>query len=380
MNIYFVTYISNCYNMKEDELLYALALQRVKGVGDIIAKKLIETCGSPKSVFEERSKTLQKINGIGTVLLKNIFDSETLKEAEKELLFLQKNDIKPCYFLEESYPSYLKNCIDGPFLFFKDGDFDFDNKKILSVVGTRNMTNYGKDFCRDLIDGLSGYDPMIISGFAYGVDICAHRAALEHKLQTVGVFAHGLDQVYPKVHKKHMAEMYERGGFISEFWSEEQPLKENFLKRNRIVAGISEATIVIESASRGGSLATATIANSYGRDVFAAPGRSTDAYSAGCNNLIRSNKAALITSSVDLIDLLGWKKEKSKKVIQPTLFLDLQEDEQKVFDYLSQRKKELLDIIALECDILIHKTASILFQLEMKGLIRPLPGKLFEVI
>ena len=212
------------------------------------------------------------------------------------------------------------------------------------------------------------------------MDICAHRAALEHKLQTVGVFAHGLDQVYPKVHKKYMAEMYERGGFISEFWSEEQPLKENFLKRNRIVAGISEATIVIESASRGGSLATATIANSYGRDVFAAPGRSTDVYSAGCNNLIRSNKAALITSAADLIDLLGWKKEKSKKVIQPTLFLDLQEDEQKVFDYLSQRKKELLDIIALECDILIHKTASILFQLEMKGLIRPLPGKLFEVI
>ena len=366
--------------MKEDELLYALALQRVKGVGDIIAKKLIETCGSPKNVFEERSKTLQKINGVGSVLLKNLFDSETLKEAAKELEFIQENHIKPCYFLDESYPFNLKNCVDAPFIFFKDGEFDFGNKKILSIVGTRNMTNYGKYFCHNLIKGLSRYDPMIISGFAYGVDICAHRAALENKLQTVGVFAHGLDQVYPKVHKKYITEMYERGGFISEFWSGEQPLKENFLKRNRIVAGISEATVVIESASRGGSLATATIANSYGRDVFAVPGRSNDIYSAGCNNLIRSNKAALITSAADLIDMLGWEKQQPKKVIQPTLFLELKDDEQIIFDYLSQRKKELLDIIALECGILIHKTASILFQLEMKGLIRPLPGKLFEVI
>lgn len=366
--------------MKEEELLYALALQRAKGVGDIIAKKLIETCGSPKTVLTERQKMLTKINGIGTALIKNLFDVNCLKEAENELKFIQDNKIKPLYFLDKKYPDYLKNCIDSPFLMFQDGEFDFENPNIISVVGTRNMTSYGRDSCKELVAGLKEYNPTIISGFAYGVDICAHNAALENDLQTIGVFAHGFAQVYPKSHKKHMAGVYEKGGFLTEFWSEDAPLRENFLKRNRIVAGISQATIVIESAARGGSLATATIANSYSRDVFALPGRSTDTYSKGCNNLIRNNKAALITSADDLIEMLGWKRQKQSKVIQPQLFVELTSDEQKIIDYLKGKQKELLDVIALECEILVHKTASVLFQLEMKGLVRPLPGKLFEVI
>lgn len=366
--------------MKEDELLYALALQRVKGIGDIIAKKLIETCGSPKNVFLEKQKILENINGIGIALLKNLFDKSYLIEAEKELNIIIENGLKPLYFLNKNYPDYLKNCIDGPFLLFQDGEFDFKNQNIISVVGTRNMTNYGKDFCNELISGLTNYNPTIVSGFAYGVDLCAHKAALENDLQTIGVFAHGFGQVYPKVHKKYMKEVYEKGGFLSEFWFDDAPLRENFLKRNRIVAGISQATVVIESASRGGSLATATIANSYSRDVFAAPGRSTDTYSKGCNDLIKNNKAALITSAEDLIAMLGWEKGTNKKVIQPQLFVDLSDDEQKIMDYLNKTQKQLLDIIALDCDILVHKTASLLFQLEMKGLVRPLPGKLFEVI
>ena len=366
--------------MQEEELLYALALQRAKGVGDIIAKKLIEVCGSPKSVLTERQNTLGKINGIGSVLVKNLFDAACLKEAEKELIFIQDNKIKPLYFLDKKYPYFLKNCIDSPFLFFQDGDFDFKNPNVISVVGTRNMTNYGRDFCKELISGLKEYNPVIVSGFAYGVDICAHKAALENKLQTIGVFAHGFSQVYPKTHKKYMAEVYEKGGFLTEFWSEEAPLRENFLKRNRIVAGISKATIVIESAARGGSLSTATIANSYSRDVFALPGRSTDTYSKGCNNLIKNNKAALITSSDDLIEMLGWKRQENLRVIQPKLFVELTDDEQRIINYLKEKQKELLDVIALECNILVHKTAVVLFQLEMKGLVRPLPGKLFEVI
>ncbi|MEI6864444.1 DNA-processing protein DprA [Flavicella sp.] len=366
--------------MKEEELLYALALQRAKGIGDINAKKLIETCGSPKSVLKERKNTLSKINGIGAVLIKNLFDPECLKQAEKELSFIRSNNIKPLYFQDKKYPNNLKNCIDGPFLLFQDGEFDFDNSNIISVVGTRNMTNYGRDFCKELISGLKDCNPTIISGFAYGVDICAHKAALDNGLQTIAVFAHGFDQVYPKIHKKYMAKVYENGGFLTEFWSKETPLKENFLKRNRIVAGISQATVVIESAARGGSLATATIANSYSRDVFALPGRSSDIYSKGCNNLIKTNKAALITSADDLKEMLGWTRQKQAKVIQPQLFVELTDDEQIIIDFLKQRQSELLDIIALDCGILVHKTASTLFQLEMKGLLKALPGKIFEIV
>lgn len=381
MNIYFVTCISNCYDMKEEELLYALALQRAKGIGDINAKKLIEACGSAKNVFQERQNILQKINGIGSVTLQNLFDSVNLKEAEKELKQIKKSNINPLYYLEKEYPQKLLNCIDAPILLFQDGNFDFQNSKVISIVGTRRMTNYGRAFCEELVADLKKYNPIVVSGFAYGVDICAHKAAIENKLQTVGVFAHGFAQVYPKVHKKYMAQVYENGGFLTEFWYDEAPLRENFLKRNRIVAGISQATVVIESASRGGALATASIANSYSRDVFAVPGRSTDTYSKGCNALIRDNKAALITSANDIVKMLNWDQNISKsKPIQQQLFVELTDDEQKVVNYLNKENKAVLDMISLECNLLVHKTAAILFQLEMKGLVKPLPGKLFELV
>lgn len=380
MNNYFVTCISNCYEMKEEELLYALALQKVKGVGDIHAKKLIEVCGSPKNVFVEKHQVLQKINGVGSVLLRQLSNKENLLLAENELKLIEKNDLVPRYFLDDNYPRNLKNCIDAPFLFFQDGNFDLNQKKILSVVGTRNMTNYGRDFCEELIENIKPYDPIIVSGFAYGVDICAHKAAMKNELTTIGVFAHGFGQVYPKPHKKYMAQMSKNGGFLTEFWFDEQPLRENFLKRNRIVAGISEATVVVESATRGGALATASIANSYARDVFALPGRSTDTYSKGCNNLIKKNKAALITSAEDLIEMLGWEQTQTTKIIQPKLFVELTSDEQVIMEYLSKNNKELLDVISLDCNFLVHRTATILFQLEMKGLLRALPGKMFEII
>lgn len=366
--------------MKEEELLYALALHRVKGIGDTIAKKLIEICGSPKRVFEERTTILGSIRGIGRVLLNNLSDVNYLREAEKELKRIQDNNIVPLYFLNSNYPKHLKTCIDSPFLFFQDGNFNFDKNHVISVVGTRNMTSYGRAFCSELICGLKDYDPIIVSGFAYGVDICAHRAAIKNNLQTIGVFAHGFGQVYPKVHKKYMSDVYNNGGFLSEFWYEDAPLKENFLKRNRIVAGVSEATIIIESASRGGALATATMANSYSRDVFALPGRSSDIYSKGCNNLIKNNKAALITSAEDVIEMLGWKNQQRTKVIQPKLFVDLTEKEKEILACLKIKDRELLDVIALDCSILVHKTASLLFTLEMKGLVRPLPGNLFELV
>jgi len=234
-----------------------------------------------------------------------------------------------------------------------------------------------------LIKELTAYNPIIVSGFAYGVDICAHKEAIKNELQTIAVLAHGFEQIYPKSHKKYMHQLNENGGFITEFWHDENPLRENFLKRNRIVAGISQATIIIESAEKGGSLVTADIANSYSRDVFAAPGRTTDLYSKGCNRLIKDNKAALLTSAEDVAKMLNWdlsSKQKKSKAIQKQLFVELNNDEQKVYDYLFKKGKQILDVIALDCDIPIYKLAPILLQLEMKGILKPLPGKLFEVV
>lgn len=365
--------------MKEEELCYVLALQKVKGIGDINAKKLIAACGSAKNVFSEKKQLLSKINGIGSYVLRHLNDASYIKAAEKELTLMDKHRLTPLYFLDADYPKNLKNCIDAPILMFKDGDYCLETSKIISVVGTRRMTNYGKDFCEQMIAELAKFDPVIVSGFAYGVDICAHKAALENKLRTVGVLAHGFGTLYPKAHKKYMAAMYERGGFLSEFWYDELPYKESFLKRNRIVAGISQATVIIESANKGGAMVTADIANSYSRDVYALPGRANDMFSKGCNSLIRDNKAALIASPEDLVAMLGWKNKSKNTIVQPELFVNLTEEEQTVCDYLKQREKALIDVIAVDCSLPVFRLASVLLQLEMRGLIRPLPGKYFEL-
>ncbi|WP_304199929.1 DNA-processing protein DprA [Flavobacterium alvei] len=366
--------------MTEQELFHLLALQQVEGVGDIVAKKLITHCGSAAEVFKTKSSQLASIDGIGSVLLKNLKDKTVFEKAEKELKFIKSNEIDVAYFQDENYPDRLKHCIDGPVLLFTSGNIDLKNKKIISIVGTRKITSYGMEFCRKLIEDLAPLDPVIVSGFAYGVDIFAHQLAMEHDLQTIGVVAHGLNQIYPKDHKKYVAKVEKNGGFMTEFWSTSNPEKENFVRRNRIVAGMTEATIVIESADRGGSLITANIANDYNRDVFAVPGRTTDKYSQGCNNLIKTQKANLLTSAADLIYILNWDIESKAKPVQKQLFVVLENDEQKVYDYLLKNGKELLDIIALRCDFPIYKISGMLLNMELKGVIRPLPGKLFEAI
>ena len=367
--------------MEEEKLLAVLRLQKSKAIGDILAKKLIVTVGDVAGVFKEKSATLQKINGIGNHAIKHLLDSKNILLAEQELSYIKKNKIEYSYFLGDDYPKNLTNCIDSPILFFKDGNINFNNDKIISIVGTRNMSSYGRDFCNNLIEDLVEFNPIIVSGFAYGVDICAHKAAVKNNLQTIAVLAHGFDQIYPKVHKKYINEVNKNGGFLTEFWSEEQPLRENFLKRNRIVAGISKATIIIESASKGGSLVTADIANSYNRDVFAVPGRTTDIYSKGCNDLIKNNQANVLTSSKDIIKMLNWDlSEKPKKPIQQQLFIELNSVEQKIYDYLLKNGKQVLDIIALDCNIPLYQLSSILLQMELKGITKPLPGKMFEIM
>lgn len=367
--------------MQDQELLALLRLQNIPKVGSVNAKKLLDRCGSATAVFEERKTALRKIDGIGEVVISALWDKQYLEEAEIELKFIQKQEIEVVGFLEDDYPHYLKHCIDGPILLFKSGDIDLKGRRVLSIVGTRNMTSYGQAFLEDFISQLSPLDPVIVSGFAYGVDIFAQRTALENKLQTIGCLAHGLNQIYPKVHKKYITQVEANGGFFTEFWSTSNPDRENFLKRNRIIAGMSEATIVIESAEKGGSLVTANIAHSYNRDVFAVPGRSSDKFSKGCNNLIKQQKAQMLTSAADLVYNLGWKLEEGKKVAsQKQLFVELNDAEKMIYKFLQSNGKEQLDIIALECQMPIFQVSSTLLNMEMKGVIRPLPGKLFEVI
>lgn len=367
--------------MLEKELLAVLALQNAKGLGDINAKKLIAKCGSASAIFSEKKSVLEKINGIGSERIKHLPKKENFKAAEKELKYLTDNNIAFYFFLDDAYPCLLKNCIDGPIILFKDGNVDLNNPRIISIVGTRKMTLYGRDFINQFVKELAPYNPIIVSGFAYGVDITAQKAAIENQLQTIGVLAHGFEQIYPKSHKKYVSKVNAQGGFFTEFWHDEDPLRENFLKRNRIVAGMSQATIIIESAERGGSLVTADIANSYSRDVFAVPGRVTDSLSNGCNELIKQNKAGIMTSAKDLILALNWELgEDIKPVIQKQLFLELQPDEELVYNYLLKYQKKHMDTIALDCSIPVYKMATLLFNLEMKGVVRPLQGKLFEVI
>ena len=366
--------------MEKEKLFAILRLQKAKSIGTILAKKLIRTVGDVESLFKERPHILQKIHGIGTQITKHLLDESQLQNVDNELQYILDNNIEYAYFMNEDYPEKLKHCIDGPILFFKEGTIDFTNKRVLSIVGTRSMTHYGRDFCNQLINNLASYDPIIVSGFAYGVDICAHKVAMENRLQTVAVLAHGLEQIYPRSHKKYMHEMYARGGFITEFWHHENPMREHFLQRNRIVAGLSDATIVIESAEKGGSLVTADIANSYDREVFAVPGRVTDVYSKGCNNLIKQHKAHAITSSEDVIKILGWDNGlKPKREVQKQLFVELGIEEQKIYDFLKHKETQLLDVIALECNIPTYQLASMLLQLELKGVIKPLPGKMFTL-
>jgi len=367
--------------LKNEELLNLLALINANGIGDVMAKKLISHCGSASEIFSENKQTLAKIPGVGTAIIYALKNKSIFTRAEQEIEFINTHNIQYSYFQDSDYPQYLKHCFDAPILFFKKGKIQLNNQKIISIVGTRQMTSYGKSVLESLISNLKAYNPVIVSGLAYGVDAYAHKLAIENQLQTIAVLAHGLDRIYPAIHKKYTDKMIKNGGLITDYWSNTRPDKENFVKRNRIVAGISQATIVIESAEKGGSLITADIANSYNRDVFAIPGRITDAYSRGCNQLIKTNKAAVLTSAKDIAYILNWEKDNLKeKSIQKQLFVELSDIEKSVYNYLLKEGKQQLDLIALHCNLPVFKTATLLLTLELKGVIKPLPGKIFEAL
>ena len=353
----------------------------VPGIGSVLARNLIAYTGSVEAVFHEKKQNLLKIPGIGTNLVDKIQDKSTFNKTESELKFIEKYNIQPCFYLDKNYPVLLKEAADAPVLFYLKGNVDVNAAKILSIVGTRNASPYGKLMCEQLIAELSErkHNVLIVSGLAYGIDICAHKTALKYGLPTIGVLAHGLDSIYPVAHKKTAKEMLENGGLISEYTSETKLFPKNFVKRNRIIAGLSYATIVVESGKKGGSLISAQLANSYNRDVFAFPGRIGDKYSEGCNFLIKSNQAALVESVLDLEYVLGWEKEKGQTQTQRKLFYSFTVEEQKLVDVLNANNQVFIDDISLQTGIAVQRVSSLLLNLEFAGIVKSLPGKMYQL-
>lgn len=370
-------------NTTDDKLFYQIALTKITGVGDIIGKNLLKIIGNEQAIFETSTKALSKIQGLPSNVIREIQNPKVFRLAEKELEFVRKNNIQTYFISEEKYPRRLLDCIDSPILLYFKGNIDFNKEKVISIVGTRNATHYGKSFCDTFLEEISQKvpDTLIISGLAYGIDIHAHRAAIVNQLPTVAVLAHGLDRIYPSVHRQTAIEMLENGGLLTEFSSKTEPDKHNFVRRNRIVAGMADAVIVVESSAKGGSLITAEIANSYCKDVFALPGRISDKTSEGCNNLIANHKADILISTNHFIEQMNWddatqKKEKMPR--QQQLFIDLNEDEQRIVDKLSNDGAMHIDQLAKELSIPAFQLFSSLLELEMKNLIKALPGSIFE--
>lgn len=364
-----------------NDLLYNIAITALPSVGDITAKKLIAYCGSAEQVLNEKKRLLEKIPGIGSVYVKSIANGKdnALSIAEKELQFIEKNNVIPLFYLDKAYPNRLFHCEDAPVMLYVKGEINFNNPKVISIVGTRKPTDYGKEFCGKIVAELIPHQPLIISGLAYGVDICVHKTALQNKLSTAGVLAHGLDRLYPDQHTFTAKQMLENGGLITDYRSATTPARENFPKRNRIVAGLSDLTIVIESSKKGGSLITAQIANDYNRDVFALPGRLSDLQSEGCNNLIKNHKAALIQSVKDIEYIMGWEVNKKTPAAQTQLFVELSEEEKIITNILAQQEKESIDQLALLAKFPMSKTAALLLNLEFNGVVKSLPGKLYKL-
>jgi len=368
--------------MVSNPLLYNIGITLLPGVGNITAKNLIAYCGSAEGVFKAKKSHLEKIPGIGTILIEVIsngdIQKDALKRAEEEIEFLEKEKIKAIFYTEEIYPFKLKQCDDGPVLLYYKGNADLNAQKVISIVGTRAATDYGKEVTQKLVEDLSIYSPLIVSGLALGIDICAHKAALKNNLQTVGVLAHGLEKIYPDLNISTAQQMVKQGGLLTEFISETEMLPEYFPRRNRIVAGLANATIVIESKKSGGSLITAEIANSYDRDVFAVPGRINDTSSEGCNLLIKANKAMLIQSAEDVVKALNWDVEsKKQKQTQQELFALLSAEEETLVNILRQKEKAHVDDISSASGLPMSKTAALLLNLEFSGAIKSLPGKMY---
>lgn len=366
--------------MNREQLLYQLALTLIPKIGAITAKKLIAYVGSPEAVFRESTSSLRKIPGIGDYLASQVSLTTIIGEAEAEIKNMEQRQISYVYYLDPGYPWRLKNCEDGPLLLFYKGNPDFSRTKILSIVGTRSATRYGREACEMVVAGLASKYPdlVIVSGLAYGIDITAHRFALEYGLDTYAVLAHGLTTIYPPTHTDTAMRIMNQGALLSDFNSTIKPERNNFLRRNRIIAGLAEATLIVESGKKGGALITADIASSYNREVLAIPGKINDNYSSGCNYLIKNNIAALIESASDIEQILNWETETPARQQQITNTSTLTDDEKKIIQHIKDEPGIIQEILSVRTGIPINKLAVLLLQMELQNWISTMPGNRYN--
>jgi DNA processing protein len=364
----------------QKELLYEIALTLIPNIGDVNAKALVSHFGSAEAIFHAPKKVLEAIEGIGTIRANSIKNFKDFSKAEEEISFIKKYKITTLFITDKNYPQRLLNCYDSPPLLYYMGNSDLNHSRIVAVVGTRNHNEYGKNICEKLINDLVNEDVIIVSGLAFGIDTIAHKSSIKNNIKNIGVLAHGLDRVYPAQNLSLAKQMISCGGLLTEFRSNTIPDKQNFPGRNRIVAGISDAVVVIESGIKGGSLITAELANGYNKDVFAFPGRADDTKSEGCNYLIKNNKAALITGAGDLLENMGWKKlKKTSPKKQRELFIELSAEEKIVVDILQSQEQVHIDELYFKSKLSSSGVAQALLMLEMQGIVSSLPGKIYKI-
>lgn len=359
-------------------LLYQIALTLIPHIGCVQTRTLLEHF-EPEEIFKAPKRLLEKIEGLGEVRIRNIKSFANFDEAEREMAFIEKYKIQPLFIQDEAYPKRLLNCYDAPILLYYRGNANLNQSKILSIVGSRTHTDYGKAVTEMLIESLSNESILIISGLAYGIDSIAHKACLKNKISTVGVLAHGLNKIYPNSHKDMAKEMVQQGGLLTEFRHTAKPDRHNFPSRNRIVAGMADATIVIETDIKGGSMITAELANGYHKDVFAIPGKLTDKKSSGSNHLIKNDKAILLTDGGQLLDTMGWTTRRKPIPVVKELFITLTSEEKIIMDLLNGRESVSIDEINLQSGLNSSTVAVNILNLEMKNLILGLPGKLYKL-
>lgn len=362
----------------EDKLIYQIATTLIPGIGDIGGKRFVSFCGSAEAVFMEKRKSLEKIHGLREVTIDALcHPKDIMQRAEQEVKFIEKNGIKPFYFQDADYPRRLLQCDDSPLMLYYKGNAQLNANRVVSIVGTRNITEYGKEVCMKLVNDIVDEQVLVVSGLAYGVDTVAHRTSIKVGIPTVGVLGNGFQQIYPAANKKLASEMLENGGLLTECMSGMHPNRENFPRRNRIIAGMADAVIVIESALKGGSLITADLANSYSRDVFAYPGKVMDLYSQGCNYLIRTNRAHLMESVADLRYVMRWERRQHEER-QTTIFREFTKEEKKIMDCFGDKGTVSLDDLIVGTELPTTKLASLLLNLEFDGILRALPGKRYQ--
>ncbi len=367
-------WLNNKINMDQN-LLNNIALTMVPEVGPVMAKLLISYCGSAELVFKASKKELLKIPGIGPKTVDKVISSDTFERAETQLKFLSNNGGKAVVFHSDEYPQRLKHFESSPLVLYLKGDMNLNHKRTVAIIGTRKPTEQGKINCEKLIEGLQDYDVQIISGLAFGIDTCAHKKSVEINTETIGVMGHGLDILYPAENRKLVSKMVINGGVLTEFPINTRPDRENFPMRNRIIASMSDVVVVVESKRKGGSIITAEFANNYNKDVFAIPGRTTDEVSEGCNKLIKQHKANLLESAADIGYIMRWDETDKSRVVQKALFIDFDNEEQKLIDILKEKESVTVDEFSHLLKLPPSNLASMLLNLEFKGAIRSLPGK-----